>query len=168
MFIPNGEPPAYAIARLVCLYKTRGLTIYEWNTHKITQGTIIRFINHDLMKIRASLTIARDASRYMSATLPSAGAAAYIIMDSGHEPSIAHRFLAPHGETLNLGDPRISLARIMRLYAGARDDHPDWECLAYMLRAWNLYNAKRRVAHVTWKPDDGIPRVSNSHSRAAR
>src|SRR5262245_25980678 len=109
---PNGEPPTFSIARLVCLYHTRGLYLYQWETHPVPRDSMDNLIKRDLMKMRTALAIAIHANRFMGSSLGVGGAAAYILMEDGQEPSIVDRFMAPKHETIMHGDPRQSLARI--------------------------------------------------------
>lgn len=154
-------PPMQAIARLVCLYRIRGLSIHRWASEQVEPGATQKLVKSNIGRMRMSLALGRYAHRNMGAPVAAAGAAAYLLLDAGNDPSTVKRFLAPEAYELAMdtGDPRRSLRRVMELWAGSRDEHHEHEALAYILRAWNLWVTGADVHHLQWTPHDGMPPI---------
>jgi hypothetical protein len=154
-----------SMLRLVCLYRRRAIPVAHWQRMQVDPAEIGRLFYSHRERVMECRRLGIGVFHAVHAPAPVAAASAFILCDNGVDLASVNRFMIGLcGGNLHHGDPRSSLRRIMRAYAAQRESHPDYEILAYMLRTWNLYVSAASVAAVTWKPEDGLPRIARIRS----
>ena len=163
------QPPqatVRAVATAVCRYHTRGVTPYTWADTPVPDNHVNLLLRDHRTGLRVALAVGREAHLWMAAPVGPAATAAYLLMETGNTVDDVRRFLAP-GVTdteppgdVDYEDPRLSLRRVMLLHATHTQPHPEHETLAYILKAWHLWVSGAVARQVTWRPDDGMPRIA--------
>lgn len=159
---PGCPPPLSNAARLVLLYRTHGLAVGQWPTTTVDPTTLDRFIRGHLPALCECLAIAHAARGWMPVPVAPATTVAYLLGEAPTDADVIARFLAPDSarETLDHDDPRVSLRRVCTILAGHPDTHADHEYLAFALKAWNMWVTGCGGRHVSWTPDEGMPRIA--------
>lgn len=156
--------------RSVILYRRR-IHPLQWPATATTPEQISRAFYAQKERWLDCKAIGLGLFRSIHAPAYAGGAAAFLLADHGHSRERTLDFMRQLA-TADLPEhsPLASLRRIMQTYAVQRENHPHYEPLAYILRAWNLWVTNSKVDIITWKPEDGMPRISceNKTARPAR
>lgn len=162
------ETPAHLVARLVALYRGR-YPLTDWSTAQPSADVVRRILTQNPARMQVAMTLGHAAHGYNRAPVESAAAVAYLLLDEGHGIATVRRFLAPaladppeHERALDPRDPRVSLARTMRIYSAQHEPHAYWETMAYMIRAWNFWVRGERLNTVRWQKDWGMPSLERA------
>lgn len=153
-------PPMQAIARLVCLYRTAGLTRRDWAAYQVPQGRLIELIQTHMSAFHAALDLSRKANEHMGAPIPPSGAFAFLLLARKTPNATVGRFFTGADTHVESDDPRECLRRTLRLHAGSQEMHPDYETLAYLIKGWNAWVNGSKRSRLEWRPDEGMPRIA--------
>jgi hypothetical protein len=160
--------PLQAIARLVVLYRARHVPVYDWVTSEPSRHDLDHFVKAHHGRLSQTLAIGRDARAWMGVPVVPAASVAFLLLDDGNDTDEVIRFLAPERgmfpeplRLLDARDPRVALRRVMVAHAANRAKHPEYEWIAYMLKAWNHYVMGDLVRAILWRVEDGLPRIAS-------
>jgi len=157
---PSGQAFTASMLRLVLLYRRRTIRVEHWQRIQVDPAGIGRLFHQQRERVMECRRLGIGVFHATGAPATIAAASAFILGDNGVDLASINRFMVGLcGGPLKEGDPRISLRRILRAYAAQRESHPDYELLAFLLRTWNLYATNTPTAAVTWKREDGMPRI---------
>lgn len=148
-----------AIIRQVMLYRRR-MHPLRWDETETPVVDIAKLYYAQRDHWHECKAIGVAVFRGIHAPAASVGAAAHLICDQGNHKTAMLAFMDQlAGGPLPPRSPLMSLRRIMSTYA-IQNGRPEYEPLAYLLRTWNLYADNAKVDIITWRPDDGMPRIS--------
>jgi hypothetical protein len=151
--------------RLVALYRRRKLPVTQWERTSVDPADLARIRDDRPERVAECRRLGIGIFHAISLPASIGAAAAHLILDHGSDIASVNRFVVGLcGGSLPYGDPRLSLRRICRGYAAQANPRPDYEMLAYVLRTWNIYVTGKRASAVTWKVDDGMPRIGSVHT----
>lgn len=149
-----------SMIRTVILYR-KHIHPLRWASVDIPTEQIWRTYHVQTERWLEAKAVGLSVFRHIHAPAYAAGAAAFLICDHGHSKQDMLQFMKQlsTGE-LAKDNPLCSLRRIMSTYA-IHKGSADYEPLAFMLRGWNLHLASARVDVISWKPEDGMPRIAS-------
>ena len=130
----------------------------RWVTDELGPPVVAEFVARHTPRLRLSVTVGREARKWMNAPADAAGAVAYLLMSAGYGVDTVREFMAPGVSTFSRAtvhmasdDPRAGMARIIRVHAADNRTHHIYECVGYLLTAWSLWSAGS-TGVVTWDP----------------
>jgi len=154
-------PPLHEIARLVVLYRARGIKPYTWDrVGDAYHRQIVELTRTRHRLIRAAQAVGRELRQHIPAADEyGAAAVAYVLLDDGQPPHVVGRFCIPGygGEQLADADPRTAVRRAL---AQLPPGHAPQRTMGLMLKGWGMWVTGSTCRELTWREDAPIPRVA--------
>jgi len=156
------KAPLHEIARLVILYRARGLRPHQWASVKDEyHRDVITLTRRRHRLLYAAHAIGRDAHR-MNPYVDEYGASAvaFVLADeSNSPPHVVRRFLCPgaNGEAIEDNDPRLAAQRAARTLPL---DSPPYRTMGVLLKAWGIWVTGGVARELSWRDDAPMPRVT--------